>query len=131
MRGYCPSFTTCHISNGPRQSRRTPLRETHQCNATIIGIMGMRPTRKNPRGRLIKAGHLRRYIREVNSEEESAPTIGRITTSVAASPESRPAINYILGGPLDDQYQSKCQQKKLLRAATNKAWVNAVHTSGS
>ena len=52
--------------------------------------------------------------------------------SVQSQPsESSPAINYILGGPLDDQYQSKRQQKKLLRAATVKARVNAVHTSGS
>ena len=76
-------------------------------------------------------GHLRRYIKEVERKEESAPTVGRITTGVAASPKSKPSINYILGGPLDDQYQSKCQQKKLLRAATTKARVNATHTSGS
>ena len=81
--------------------------------------------------RLIKAGHLKRYIRQVDREEESTPTVGKITTSIAAPPESRPAINYILGGPLDDQYQSKRQQRKLLRAATVKAQVNVVHTSGS
>ena len=57
--------------------------------------------------RLIKARHLRRYIREVDRKEQSAPTTSRITTSVAAPPESGPAINYILGGSLDDQYQSK------------------------
>ena len=80
--------------------------------------------------RLIKAGHLRRYIREVDHGEESEPTVDKITTGAAASPDFRPAINYILGGSLDDQYQSKRQQKKLLRAATVKAQVNAVHTSG-
>ena len=48
-----------------------------------------------------------------------------------APPEPRPAINYILGGPLDDQYQSKRQQMKLLREATVKARVSALHTSGS
>ena len=66
---------------------------------------------------------------EVDREEESAPITGRITTGVAASPKSRLAIKNILGGPLDDQYQSKRQQKKLLRAAMVKAWVNVVHTS--
>ena len=81
--------------------------------------------------RLIKVGHLRRYIREVDHEEESAPIAGRITTCVAALPESRPAINYILGGPLDDKCQSKFQQKKLLRASTVKAQVNTVHISDS
>ena len=81
--------------------------------------------------RLIKAGHLRRYIKEGDREEEYAPTAGRIITDVAVPPEPRPAINYILGGPLGDQYQSKHQQKKLLRATTIKARVNVVHASGS
>ena len=77
--------------------------------------------------RLIKEGHLRRYIREV--EEGSAPTADRTTTDIVAPPVPRPAINYILGGPFDNQYQSKRQQKKLLRAAMVKARVNVVHTS--
>ena len=81
--------------------------------------------------RLIKAGHLRRYIKEVDCEEESTPIVDKATTGVAAPSEPRPAISYILGGLLDEQYQSKCQQKKLLRAATVKARVNAVHTRGS
>ena len=79
--------------------------------------------------RLIKVGHLKRYIREVDHEEESATIAGRITTCIAILPESRHAINYILGGPLDDKCQSKFQQKKILRAATVKAQVNTVHTS--
>ena len=33
MKGCCPSFATCHISNGPRQSRLTPLKKTRPCNA--------------------------------------------------------------------------------------------------
>ena len=77
--------------------------------------------------RLIKEEHLRRYIREV--EEGSAPTADRTITGKVTPPEPRPAINYILGGSFDDQYQSKRQQKKLLRAATIKARVNVVHTS--
>ena len=81
--------------------------------------------------RPIKAGHLIKYIREVDREEESAPIVGRIIIGVASLPEYRPVINYILGGPLDDHCQSKCQQKKLLRADTVKARVNVVHTSGS
>ena len=81
--------------------------------------------------RLIRAGHLRRYIREVDHEEEPAPIVDRIKTGVAMLPEPRPTINYILGGPLDDWYQSKRQQKKLLRVATVKAEVNPIHTSSS
>ena len=81
--------------------------------------------------RLIKAGHLKRYVREVDREAKSVPTSNRITVGVAASSKSRPAINYILGGPFDNQYQSKHQQKKLLRAPAVKAQVNFVHTGGS
>ena len=81
--------------------------------------------------RLIKAGHLRRYVREVDREEKSTPITGIITIGVVVPPKPRPAKKYILGGPFDDQYQSKRQKKKLLRAATVKARVNAVHTSGS
>ena len=44
---------------------------------------------------------------------------------------TRLLINYILGGSSDDQYQSKRQQKKLLRAATVKARINAIHTEAN
>ena len=81
--------------------------------------------------RLIKAGHLRRYVREVNRGTESTPTVDRITIGATTPFESRPAINYILVGPFDDQYQSKHQQKKIMRVAIVKARVNAAHTGGS
>ena len=57
-----------------------------------------------------------------------------ITADVVAPSESRPTINYILGGPSEDQYQLKCQQKKLLREATIKATIKApvstIHKGG-
>ena len=81
--------------------------------------------------RLIKVGHLIRYIREAGRGEEFALIAKKTTTGVAAPSESRPAINYKLGEPLDNQYQLKHQQKKLLKAATIKARVNAVHIRGS
>ena len=59
--------------------------------------------------RLIKVGHLKRYIREVDGGEEFAPIAKKTIAGVAALSKSRPTINYILGGPLDDQYQSKRQ----------------------
>ena len=60
-------------------------------------------------------------------------TVGhqRIELQSAVPSESRPTINYILGGLSDDQYQSKRQKNKLLRAATVKARVNTIHTRGS
>ena len=63
------------------------------------------------------------YIREPGHGVESGQAADRFTTGV----ESRPAIKYILGGQFDDQYQSKRQQRKLLRAATIKARVNIIH----
>ena len=81
--------------------------------------------------RLIKAGHPRRYVREVDHEAQSESIVDGITAGVVAPSESRPAINYILGGPFDDHYKSKRKQKKLLRAAIVNAQVNAIHTRGS
>ena len=81
--------------------------------------------------KLIKEGHLRRYLREVDQGVESGQPTGRITASPMAPLEPRPAINYILGGPTDDQYQSKRQQKKLIRAATVKARMNVIHIESS
>ena len=42
-----------------------------------------------------------------------------------------PTINYILGVPAVDQYQLKRQQKKLVRAASVKDRVKAVHIESS
>ena len=78
--------------------------------------------------KFIKAGYLRRYVKEGGHKEESGQATNRITTKATISKKSRPTINYILGGPSDDQYQSKSQQKKLLRAAIIKAKINVIHT---
>ena len=77
--------------------------------------------------KLIMVGHLRRYVQETISEAEAALAIERIAASSGLPLEPRPTINYILGGPTDDQYQSKCQKKRLLRAAVVRARVNTIH----
>ena len=51
--------------------------------------------------KLIKVGHLRRYVREVDREVESVPRADKIKVGAVAPSESRPTINYILGGPFD------------------------------
>ena len=80
--------------------------------------------------KLIKAGHLRRYIKEPDHGVESGQAVDRITDGAVVSSKSRPAINYIPGSPFDDQYLSKHQQRKILRASTIKAKVNAIHMEG-
>ena len=79
---------------------------------------------------LVKAGHLKRYVKELDHGVESGQAADRITTVVTTQAESRPAINYILGGSSDDQYQSKRQRKNLLRVSIVKARVNAIHVEG-
>ena len=57
--------------------------------------------------------------------------VERIVANVELPPEPRPTINYILGGPIDDQYQYKRQKNRLLRAATARARVNTIHIPDS
>ena len=79
--------------------------------------------------KLIQAGHLRGHIQESARSEETAPVVERITASSELPSEPRATINYILGGPADDQYQSKRQRKKLLQVATVRARVNTISTT--
>ena len=51
--------------------------------------------------KLIRAGYLRRYIREKVRVAKAAPAVERITVDSELPPEPRPIINYILGGPTD------------------------------
>ena len=53
-------------------------------------------------GKADKTGHLRRYIRELDHRVELGQAANKITSNAAVLSESRPAINYILGGPSDD-----------------------------
>ena len=57
--------------------------------------------------KLIKEGHLKRYIREIYEGLEPRQDADIIEAGVVALPESKPAINYILGSSFDNQYQSK------------------------
>ena len=57
--------------------------------------------------KLIKARPLGRYVKEDDHREESGQAADRVTVGAAIPSESKPTINYILGGPSDNQYQSK------------------------
>ena len=76
--------------------------------------------------KLIRAGHLRIYIREPINGVAAASTAN--TVIVGTEHASRPlqAINFILGEPADSQYQSKKQRRKMLRAVSVRARVNTV-----
>ena len=81
--------------------------------------------------KLIRAGHLRIYIQEAVRVAKAALAVEIIAASTELPPEPRPTINYILGGPADDQYQSKRQKKRLLCAATVQARINTIHSPDS
>ena len=77
--------------------------------------------------KLIRAGHLRKYIREPTRGVAAAPTADRVVVDI----EHALAINFILGGPADSQYKSKNQRRKMLRTAPVRAGVNTLITMHS
>ena len=80
--------------------------------------------------KLIRAGHLRRYLREPTRRTTAAPTTDRAIADIEHASEPRPTINFILGGLVDSQYQSKKQQRRMLRANSVRARVNTVSDRG-
>ena len=76
--------------------------------------------------KLIRAGHLIRYIREPTREVAVAPTTDRVVVDIKHASGPRPAINFILGGPANSQYQSKKKRRKMLQAASVRDRVNTV-----
>ena len=78
--------------------------------------------------KLIQARHLRRYIREPTHGVATSPTADKVVVDIEHASGPRPAINFILGGPADSQYQSKKQRRKMLRAASVRARVNTFRT---
>ena len=82
-------------------------------------------------GKVNQGSHLRRYIRETVRGAEAAPMVERIAASVELPLEPRPIINYILGGPVDDQYQFKRQRRRMLCVTTVRARVNTIHVPNS
>ena len=79
----------------------------------------------------MRASHLRRYIRETVCVAKAAPVVERIAAGAELLLEPRLTINYILGGPADDQYQFKSEKKRLLLAATVRAMINTIHAPDS
>ena len=80
--------------------------------------------------KLIRVGHLRRYLREPTRWTTAAPTADRAVADIKLASEPRPTINCILGGPADSQYQSKKQRRRMLQVASIRARVNIVSDRG-
>ena len=71
---------------------------------------------------LLKAGHLKQYVRTAPKGEGSSHGRGpRAPTALV-----RAVINYIHGGPLDDEYSSKRKRQRLLRVATVREHVSSI-----
>ena len=71
---------------------------------------------------LLKVGHLKQYVRATPKGEGSSH--GRDPRAPMAP--IRAVINYIHGGPLDDEYSSKRKRQRLLRAATVREQVSSI-----
>ena len=80
--------------------------------------------------KLIRAGHLRRYLREPTRGVATATIAGGAVVEIEQAPGPRLTINFILGGPTDNKYQSKKQRRRMLRAASVRARVNTISDRG-
>ena len=82
--------------------------------------------------RLIKAGHLKQYLRSEARVRDTPQNHDSRTTRAPVAPKA--VINYIHGGPLDEKYNSKRKRQRLLRAVSVRERVNSIRpglTGGS
>lgn len=71
---------------------------------------------------LLKAGHLKQYVHATPKSGESSCSHG----PRAPTAPVRSIINYIHGGLLDDEYNSRRKRQRLLRAATAREHINSI-----
>ncbi|RVX20873.1 Transposon Ty3-I Gag-Pol polyprotein [Vitis vinifera] len=74
--------------------------------------------------RLIKAGHLKQYLRSDAGGKNASHNHN--TGALKAPPAPKAVINYINGGPSDEEYDSKRKRQKLLRAASVRERINSI-----
>ena len=79
---------------------------------------------------MVRADHLRRYLREPTRGATVAPTASRAITEIEPASKPQSTINFILGGPADNQYQSKKQRRRMLPVASARARVNTISNRG-
>ena len=69
-------------------------------------------------------------MRELTRGTTTAPTTDRAVADIEHASEPWPTINFILRGSADNQYQSKKQRRRMLRAASVRSRVNTVSDRG-
>ncbi|RVW56310.1 hypothetical protein CK203_114152 [Vitis vinifera] len=74
--------------------------------------------------RLIKAGHLKQYLRSDNGGRDASQHHNPGAPRAPAAPKA--VINYINGGPSDEEYDSRRKRQKLLRAASIRERINSI-----
>lgn len=73
---------------------------------------------------LLKVGHLKQYVRAVPKSEESSHDHG----PRAPTAPIRAIINYIHGGSLDDEYNSRRKKQRLLQAASVQEHISSIRS---
>nr|CAN63705.1 hypothetical protein VITISV_013105 [Vitis vinifera] len=74
--------------------------------------------------RLIKARHLKQYLRSDTGGRDVSQNHNTGAPKAPAVPKA--VINYINGGPSDEEYDSKRKRQKLLRAASVRERINSI-----
>nr|CAN82272.1 hypothetical protein VITISV_006243 [Vitis vinifera] len=74
--------------------------------------------------RLIKAGHLKQYLRSDTGGRDASQHHSSGAPRAPATPKA--VINYINGGPSDEEYDSRRKRQKLLRAASIRERINSI-----
>lgn len=74
--------------------------------------------------KLIRAGHLKQYVRSGVTGRETSQNQTSATPSTLIA--LRALINYIHGGPLDEEYSSKRKRQRMLLAALVREYVSSI-----
>nr|CAN62100.1 hypothetical protein VITISV_033308 [Vitis vinifera] len=74
--------------------------------------------------RLIRAGHLKQYLRSDAGDRDASQNHNIRAPRAPAAPKA--VINYINGGPADEEYDSKRKRQKLLQVASVRERINSI-----
>ncbi|RVW54600.1 hypothetical protein CK203_071403 [Vitis vinifera] len=74
--------------------------------------------------RLIRTGHLKQYLRSDTGGRDASQNHNTGAPRAPAAPKV--VINYINGGPSDEEYDSKRKRQKLLRATSVREHINNI-----